>query len=245
MKEKLIELGYTEREAELYLTLLALGDTTVGPLERRLGLHKQIIYNALEDLKREGLATVTVKNGRRHFRAADPDTLLERNVRRQELIETLLPDLYAHAGTTTRGNEIRIYEGEDAFRAFLLKMIKKAPQESVVPILGAGGEAFLRITRKKAFFERYENLRKDKKIQHLLLMYEQQRNTDPAYTVRRYVETRFLPETFVQPFAIQIWPDRISLALFDEVPRIIEVEGVQITNGFRNYFDILWKIGTK
>lgn len=40
-----------------------------------------------------------------------------------------------------------------------------------------------------------------------------------------------------------IWPDRISLALFDEEPRIIEMEGVRITDGFRNYFDILWGIG--
>lgn len=243
MKNRLIELGYTEREAELYLALLSIGETTIGPLERRLGLHKQIIYNALEDMKRNGLATVTVKNGRKHFRAADPDTLLEKNARRQELIETLLPDLYAHAGATSGGNEIRLYEGEDAFRAFLLKMIKKTPRESVVPILGAGGDAFLKITKKKAFFERYENLRKDKKISHRLLMYEQQRKTDPAYTKRRFVEVRFLPQTFKQPFATQIWPNRVSLALFDEVPRIIEVEGVSITEGFRNYFDILWDIG--
>ena len=245
MKSTLIELGYTEREADLYLALLALGETTVGPLERRLGLHKQIIYNALEEMKRKQFITVTVKNGRKHFRAADPDTLLERNERRQGLIETLLPDLYAHAGTSSGGNEIRIYEGEDAFRAFLLKMIKKTARESVVPIMGAGGDAFLRITRKKAFFERYENLRKDKKIAHRLLMYEQQRDTDPAYTKRRYVEVRFLPQTFKQPFATQIWPNRVSLALFDEVPRIIEVEGVSITEGFRNYFDILWDIGKK
>lgn len=243
MKERLIQLGYSKREADLYLALLELGETTIGPLERRLDLHKQLIYNALDDLKRKQLATVTIKNGRRHFRATDPDALLEANNRKAAMIESLLPDLYAHASAGNRLSDIRVYEGEDAFRAFLLKMLKKTSPESVISVIGAGGESFLRITRKKAFFERYENLRREKRIEHRLLMYEQQRDTDPAYTNRRYVETRFLPETFHQPLAVQIWPDRISLALFDEEPRIIEVEGGAPVKGFRNYFDILWGIG--
>lgn len=66
----------------------------------------------------------------------------------------------------------------------------------------------------------------------------------PTYIVRRFVEARYLPEQFTQPTATHIWPDRISILFFDKVPRIIEIKSAKVADGFRNYFEMLWKMST-
>lgn len=245
MIKKLIELGFSTKQATVYVALIDLRQTTIGPLEKKLGIHKQIIYKVLNELISMNLVNVVIKNGRRHFSAGDFEALIEKNMHQKKLIESLLPDMYARLGKEKNVGDIKIYEGEEAIRAFLYKMLKKTPAKHCISVLGAGGQAFLDLTQKGYFFERYENLRIDKKIEHKLLMYENQRDVSSEYIDRRYVESRFLPEVFHQPIATQIWFDRIALLMFGEKPQIIEIESKQITDSFRNYFEMLWEMGEK
>ncbi len=243
MDKELQALGFSEKEARVYVALTGLGTTTIGAIERKTRIHKQMLYPLLEKLQQEGAVAVTLRNGRKQFSITDPNVLRARIESQRAIADALVPKIYAEMGADQQTSEIKVYSGTNAVQAFLTKILKQMPERANLDILGAGGDAFLStVGRHNLYFERYENLRIGKKISHRMLMYENQRDTDPIYTVRRYVETKYLPEQFTQPIATHIWPDRISILFFDQVPQIIEIKSAKVAEGFRNYFEMLWKM---
>ncbi len=242
MENELKKIGFTKNESRVFLALIKLGECTIGPIEKEVGLFRQSLYNVLHHLADKGFVKIEKRNNRQIFIADDPDIILDQINTKQRLFERMLPDLHAMRGTKKYISDIKLYSGVKAFQLFHGKMLKNSLQNSEVCVLGAGGDAFLEIMRQGVFFDRYENTRINKKISHKLLMYENQRNILPDYNQRRYVEMRFLPEIFHQPIATQIWPDRVAITLFGTNPEIVEVKSEKITNGFKSYFDILWKV---
>jgi predicted transcriptional regulator len=242
IEKQLEKVGFTALEARVYLDLLKLGKCTIGVLTKELSLFRQSIYNILKKLNSKGFIKTIQNGGRKYFLATDPEVILDYVNNQRRLTERLLPDLHAVRGTKKYISEIKTYRGVQAFQIFHEKMLKLSPPASTVSVLGAGGDEFLKIMRQGIFFTRYDNLRLDKKISHNLLMYENQRNVSSDYTTRRHVNTKFLSETFMQPIATQIWPDRVAIILFGETPEVIEIKSKRIMDGFKNYFDILWGI---
>lgn len=246
MKEELQQIGLTEREADIYLTLLKMGKTRIGPLSSAMGLHKQILYNAFENLKTLELVKETKINNRRNFEAADPDVLIQKNREKASLLNRIVPELQLMQGAMQHTADIKVYAGVDAFHKFIKRMISRMPENGNVDVLGAGGEDLLKIMRVKYFFDRYENTRLRKKISHRLLMYENQRNTDTAYTKRKYIETKYMSQKLeTQPVATVVWPDSVSILLFGEDPQIIHIKSKKIRDGFGAYFESLWQSANK
>ena len=71
--EKRLELvGFTPREAEVYVALLEHGPCQVGVIMRATHLYRVIIYEVLRKLVQKGFVSYFLKNGRRQFRAEDP-----------------------------------------------------------------------------------------------------------------------------------------------------------------------------
>jgi len=206
-----------------------------------LGLHKQTIYDTLASLVLRDVVTESSQRGVKLFTANDPDVLLQENITKRLQIEDLLPDLYAHMSSADNSSSIKIHKGVAAFHAFHYSRLKNTPANSKVDVLGAGGDEFLQIAKQRYFFTRYENLRIDKKIHHRLLIFKDQKDSDKEYIERRYIEAKFLKNALPQPFATQIWPSSVSLFLFGDEPQIIEIKNKKITEGFRNYFELLWK----
>lgn len=246
MQKALQSLGFTEKEARVYVALVSIGNTTIGAIERKARIHKQMLYPILEKLHQEGVVAVTIKNGRKHFSITDPGVLHARVESQKSVADALVPKIYAEMGADSAASEIKVYNGTTAVQAFLTKMLKQLPERANLDILGAGGDTFLvTVGRPGVYFERYEARRIAKKISHRMLMYENQRGTDPEYTQRRFVETKYLPEQFRQPTATHIWPDRVSILFFDDVPQIIEIKSTKMAESFRNYFEMLWKVSKK
>lgn len=243
MQKELQQLGLSEKEARIYSALTGLGTVTIGALERKTGIHKQMLYPLLEKLEHEGLVVVELRNGRKQFSITDPEVLLARVDAQKSVANTLVPQIYAEMGVENTVSEVRTYQGVAAVQSFFMKMLKQMSRESTFDIMGAGGEAFMsRIGRPGMYLERFDTLRNEKSIAQRQLMYENQRDVDPVYTQRRHVETKYLPEQFHQPTATHIWPDRISILFFDEEPHVIEIKSAKMAVSFRNYFEMLWKI---
>lgn len=243
MIERLTKIGLSENQARVYLAVLKLGECSVGPLEKELGLFKQSIYNILDELIDKKLIEVKVKNNRKYFVTVDPDVLLDQHISRGRAIEKLIPELHTLEGIDKYISDIKIYSGVKAFQIFHEKMLKQSPESSQLDIIASGGDEFLKITRQRYFFDRYESLRINKKIHHNILLYESQRQTDREYLERRYVKVKFLPGNLTQPMATQIWPSLVAILLFGQDPQIVEIKSKKIRDGFKNYFDVLWEMG--
>lgn len=74
-KEFLTKLGLSERASIVYLTLLEGGGMSVSDLSRKTKLYRTMIYEAIAELEREGLATMSLKGKYKRYSAESPKKL--------------------------------------------------------------------------------------------------------------------------------------------------------------------------
>lgn len=74
--EVLEELGFEEREAKIYLSLLQEQEQTALSLARKTNIDRTTIYDILEKLIQKGIVSLITKNDSKTFKALQTKQLL-------------------------------------------------------------------------------------------------------------------------------------------------------------------------
>ncbi len=82
--KELIELGISEREAKLYLTMLEYGEVTANDLHRLTGIQRSRVYSILSRMVVHGLCNERQEGRNRFFTALNPKRVKEAMVRQWE-----------------------------------------------------------------------------------------------------------------------------------------------------------------
>jgi len=72
MIQELTQLGLTDGEARVYLSLLKIGSSKVGPIVRDSHVSYSKIYDVLERLSMKGLVSHVTIDEVKHFNAIEP-----------------------------------------------------------------------------------------------------------------------------------------------------------------------------
>src|SRR3989344_470827 len=98
--QDLLKIGLTEGESKVYLALIELGSSTVGPIVKKSGVAYSNIYDILQRLMEKGLVSYIIKNKTKHFQAVSPANLLDYLEKKEEeinnqkkLLKNFLPRL--------------------------------------------------------------------------------------------------------------------------------------------------------
>ena len=124
--ETLAELGISNRQTDLYLTLLKLGPSSIRDIAASAGLNRGTAYEELKTLRTMRLVTYFPQGKRKFFCAEPPDVLLRRAEEKKDatldavnkLEQDILPDLQQMmpAEASTR---VFHYEGDEGVEYFL------------------------------------------------------------------------------------------------------------------------------
>lgn len=233
-------LGFSDRMASIYLTLLKLGPSSIRKLAEFCGLNRGVVYEDLKKLQEEGLVDFYEKESKQYFVAEDPDRLLE-VVKVQEaelkdtaakLVETIpeLKSLYNKGGG---GPVARYYERREL--ATILNDVLAscvARDDMLYRIYSTAG------IREYLYdsFQTFSDARIGKGIRvHVIAIGE-------GGELRGLDERKWLKTTNGTPTYIIIYPGKtayISLnAKKEPVGVVIENDGVFETQ--KNIFDALW-----
>jgi sugar-specific transcriptional regulator TrmB len=124
MIKELRYIGLTDSEIEVYEALLALGETTTGPICSKTGKQNSTVYYCLNSLIEDGLVSYVVKGKTKHYRAADPDLLLTKmdddiaeKRREREELEDVVDQL--EAKKNRQSSKAIVYEGDEGFKTWL------------------------------------------------------------------------------------------------------------------------------
>ena len=74
-KINLEEIGLTEGESKVYLSLLRLGSSTIGKIIKEAQVSNSKIYDILDRLNKKGLIGISLINNVKHFGAKSPSTI--------------------------------------------------------------------------------------------------------------------------------------------------------------------------
>lgn len=248
MKEILMRIGLTEGEIKVYLALLELGSSSTGKITKKSGISGSKVYEVLDRLANKGLVNFTTKNGVKYFEASSPTKILEYLEEKKEDIEKekkeilkIMPGLILKQQNAPK-TEVKVYTGFEGL---------KTANEDIINSLKRGEEWLsMGLTEQPKQWENYFNKkqveRAKKGIIHKHILNE---NYKSLYVKRKglaHTEFRFLSKEFEMPTSTEIYDDKVIIMLIVPTnPMAIMIENKEISDSFRKYFGLLWKIAKK
>ena len=229
LKEQLIELGFTPNQAEVYLALLDLGLIKVGPLVRKTGFHRTIVYRALKDLIARKLVYKTIRQGIAYFQSIDPDSLLDEIEQRQELAQLVVKKIKIRQRITScETAQLSGFSGIEYLTQNILE------QGEDLYIIGENGAC---IKRYPDHFRAFHLQRATKHIYfHALALPHQ--NTPSGLKIP-LSEMGFFPYPVASSLTMWVYGHTIALILWETNETITLIHNKKIADGFRDYFTLL------
>ncbi len=230
--EALREAGLTENEAKVYLALVDYGPCLAGMISRRTGLHRRTVYDTTEMLIKKGLAGYILRNHRRLFQASSPKRILETLEEKQNLLTPIVQALEEKYAKTREKEETNFYKGREGLKTVFEDQLNSKE----ILILGASPKAYETL---QFYFHWYDKKRKQKKIKARIIAQDKSIKRIPL------AEIRYLPEKYTSPVAVNIYGEKTAIILWAKEPIAIVIKHQEISQGYRNYFELLWRIARK
>lgn len=226
MNNKLIELGLTVKEANVYIALIQSGDSTADQLAKTTKLNRSTTYVQITLLTERGLVTTFKRGKKTFFSAESPNNLFRIIEQKKQMIthqeseiQQLVPELLKMFGGSVDRPSVRVFEGKEGLISMRNSILDQKTQEI---------RAISSIDHMRKIFSKQEllnfTLRREQNGTKSLVMYSLEDGED------------FLPlklQTFKRiskdmlPFGcdIYIYGDSVSFASTDN-----QIVGLSITN---------------
>lgn len=235
--EILQNIGLTLTESKVYLTLIEIGKSLAGAIAERAHIHRRNTYDALEKLLQIGMVSYTILNNRKYWNAVHPEKIKSLMKEKEDLISSILPELTSNYSSLKLKQKVEVFEGLGGMKTFFNDMIKE--KEEII-MLFATGKAYPTLP----YYMKSWDSRLNKNKTKVKVLLNANGDKEP-YKNYKYGEIKILPKNFSTPTQIFIYGSKSAVAIWSEEPIAILIKGTKITNGFRKYFDFLWKIGTE
>ena len=245
------DIGLTDSESKVYLTLLEQGDTTRSTILKESGITGSKVYDILERLQRKGLVSIYTQNKINHFRAVNPKQLITYLEDQKSAIEKrekgaheILPQLLASFTSSKEDQEIELLTGMKGMEIIFREQVELLKKGETCYVIGG-----TRGTEEEAivsFFQKIHLMREERGIKTRMLYNQKQKESaSEAYGWKKYpgTTTRYILHN--SPVAINIYKDRTAIIIFAKTITTIHIRSQDVANSFMEYFNLLWKTSTK
>lgn len=235
-KEILQDFGLTESETQVYLALLKLGSASASEISQKTNIHRINIYDILERLQEKGLVSYVIMGKRKHYEASNPKKILEIEEERKRKIKEIIPKLSAERVLAKEPQEATIFKDKKGIKTVL----EDVPKSKTDVYLFASGWGFTQNfpDYSDVWHERFR-LHKTK-IKTLISSKFKKRLKVP-----KPLEYKYLPSEFVFPSTTVVYDDKVFMIMWSAHPLGILIRGKEISNSYKEFFNILWKSAKK
>lgn len=123
------EYGLTEKEIQVYLALLKIGESTLQEISKHCNCPRTTVYNTLNYLIAKSLVSKTDKDKIALYLATDPSKMQDILERKKILLEEALPQLKAFTNTIPKKTKVEVYEGPSGIFALYMDVFKEKEQK--------------------------------------------------------------------------------------------------------------------
>jgi len=122
IEQVLIQNGFSDKEAKIYLAALEAGEATFGGIAAKTRLKRSTVYSVVEELVAKQLLTIQVRKGIKRISALAPQVLLERFRTAVHMAEGALPAMLEMAYSSPLKPRVRFFEGMEGIKQVLLEV---------------------------------------------------------------------------------------------------------------------------
>ncbi|MFA5926784.1 MAG: helix-turn-helix domain-containing protein [Patescibacteria group bacterium] len=237
--ETLIDLGMEDKEARIYLSLLALGNATVADVAQRSGIKRTTIYFILENLKKKGLAHRLKVDTKTFYSAERPQMLLRHENEKVKKLEEILPSLVSLGHAKSQRAKVLFFDSEEGFKQIWFRLFQSGEKEYLI----------ITDPREMLYFVR-KNYITGKIIKEKIERDISSRQIIAASTYAKEIvakdkeenrTSKILPFGHSLPFTTIIFGDNVALIspIMENIILLIESEAFAQTE--RSKFEALWQ----
>jgi sugar-specific transcriptional regulator TrmB len=129
LESHLTEIGFTQKEAQVYLAALEIGTASVQELATKSMLKRPTVYVILEQLKQKGFIQEEKKGKGSHYRAANPDVLKRKTQEQSAKISEAMPFLQMMYKKDQGKPHVDVYEGIEGIKQVYFDLVWKSNTE--------------------------------------------------------------------------------------------------------------------
>jgi len=237
-EEVLKDLGLSEKETNVYLALLSLGQSAVNAIAKKTRLNRVTVYDVLKYLQEKGLASYVVKSGVKYFEAAEPQKLLGDLQEKEDKVKSILPELEKLKQFLKEKPSIEMYESIAGLKTVVEDVLKEGKESwfiadpNFMDALQFYFPHFIKKKRKIGMFSKV-----------ITLDCKRMRNYKKESS-RKDVDLRYINEKL--PTTKIIYGNKIGVLSFDKQNSIgVIMENKDMANTERKLFNILWNAAKK
>lgn len=248
-EQLLQQAGLTNGETKVYIALLKIGESTVGPISEAANVSLSKIYEILHNLVRKGLVGHIIKNNTKHFSATDPERIIDYLERKKKEIDNcekdvikILPDLRSQRLTNTKKTQATMIEGMPGIRNFHNLILDNAQKGDEILVMGIPKET---AQKNDGFFLEWHERRAKKGVKVKLIYNEDCKELGEKRKKIILTEVRYLPKNIVAPTWTLVTKDIVATAHMTDNPVLVLIENEGIAKGYVTFFHLFWKLAKK
>lgn len=238
--QSLQKYGLSNNQAVVYISLLKKTESTVYNIAQDTDIPRTTVYEILEQLREQGLVSLTKVNGVKKYFSESPKRLLKLLEEKTLITDSILPALFALSKSDSISPEVHLYMGQSGKRQVLDDILDTCERYKQNTYLAIAGSKLPQELPKylKDWIKRKESL----KIRNLLITNDDGTHKAPKiYPSNDFRETRLSSDKINFDSTINIYHDKVAIfSEKDGVDHSIIIRSRSIADTFSKFFMFMW-----
>lgn len=233
--------GLDDKESQVYLGLLEMGEMPVSRIAVKTGLKRSTTYTIVESLKLKGLVSVNTKRSILYVSPVSPLVFLDKLKSNLKMFEDIVPELVKMAYASPLKPRIRFFEGSEGLKQVLREFSHSKVQSMGFTDYGDMPPELLAFIRTEVIPERRRN-----KNKAMLIVPDNEQNRevhsrdDEFYTQHKIV--KFYSEK--NPIELLLFGNSevafLSYAKDELFSVVLDSKAIYLT--LKNIFTLIWHL---
>ena len=228
------DIGLTNAEIKVYLTLLELGSSTAGPIIEKSGLQSSVVHMTVNKLVEKGFVSFVKEGKRNHYQATNPKHIVEFINEKKQRFEQILPELLLKQQTAKIKPEIITFRGVKGIKELLLELLDAEGKEH-----HTFGSIRKSLMLGDAWWVSYHKKRAEKGIRAKLLFNESLKSWK-AETKYPKADVRYTKAGFEPLTETIIRNDKIGIIVWTDKPLGVIIHQKEAAQSYEQFFQMMW-----
>ncbi len=234
-EEELKEIGLTDNETKVYLTLLKNKVLNPTKLAEKTGLHRSYIYDTLERLIERGIINTVTINGKKHYQSINPKVLREIFELKLRKLDSILPKLAKLHELNDEETEIELYRGKGVYRTLIKYLISDLRKNDTVYLLGVDENKLE--TVEPIYLKQYFTIIKEKGVREKIIIPLGGKRLNERNIEYREISSKYLGDT-----TIVIYQKKVFIFVWGDPYYLIIIKSHKIAQTYLRQFNLFWEI---
>lgn len=232
------DLGLTQSEIKVYISLLELGSSTAGPILEKSKLQNSVVHRALNSLIEKGLVSFVLEGKRHIYQAANPDNFYNFMEEKKERFSQVLPELRQRQRMTVQKESAAVYKNLRGIKEVYRIMRETEGDE----YLTFGGGYNVEKLMTTTWWMNHHRKRIDKKLPSRQVFDLTVQDIGKAINKLPMSKVKYLSQEFAQLTETVIVGNKVAISVFTGQAYSLLIEDTSVADSYKKHFELMWNI---